>query len=213
MSRMGYRRRSVLLPVPLFLCGLFAWVFVPGPSDNPTPGYVWQLHLPRIAASPGSGTKAIDATARFYLQRAGPLIPVVEVVNVTLFDGSGPILTTDPRYREVAEIASSTYTECGGLEQQWIVPKAEWSITASDVDAAIRTGQAIRPIPTAVLKLCGLVLTISASLWIGTIFVGNRRYDHAVSRGLCLVCGYSIGTLAVCPECGRSHDVYNDSKC
>lgn len=204
MSRIKYRRRSVLLPMLLFLCGLAACVFVPRPRGNPAPRLVLQMGLPRIAASPGSGTKAIDATACFYLQRAGPLIPVVEVVNVTLVDGSELILTTDPRYPAVADVASSRLSDHLRLGREWFFPNGEWSTTASDIQDAIRTGQSVRLLPMSVVKLCGLLTTVTAALWIGTIFVGNRRYKHAIARGLCLGCGYSIGTLAICPECGRA---------
>ena len=204
MIRVKHRKRSVLFQVLLLLGGLFAWVFVPGPSGNPAAGLVLQMGLLRIAASPSSGTKAIDATARIHLKRAGPLVPVVEVVNVTLVEGSEPILTTDPRYPAVADVASSSFSEYCSLGREWFFPRGEWSTTASDVHDAIRTGVSVRLLPKSVVKLCGLMATIAATLWIVAIFISNRRYKHAIVRGLCLGCGYSIGTLALCPECGRA---------
>jgi hypothetical protein len=49
-----------------------------------------------------------------------------------------------------------------------------------------------------------LYASLAAAVWLLCRARSTLRRRHRIRRGLCLACGYAVGGLPICPECGRS---------
>jgi hypothetical protein len=211
MSLMKHRRRSVLLPMLLLLAGLWAWVCVPNPRGGFSGEFGFEFTRPIDSLRPMGGQlpRFVDVRVRWECRRAGRFSPLLDITQATVVDHStGLSLEDDPDFTHIVNRALTMHPD--SVKVQWTSDSpldGLWRNSVSGIHSAIRTGRSVRLVSQGVVNFSGIGASIIATLWIVAIFISNRRYERAVSRGLCLGCGYSIGTLAVCPECGRASGV------
>lgn len=129
--------------------------------------------------------------------------PRVGEVSAAIYRSGWPMLAMERR--QVREARGATNRE------QWVVSGAGGPGSGIAVPDPLRPllPAATRPfrhrIPLVPLPLGFAVNTVLAAGAMYAVLFGPQHLVRARRRtlGLCLICGYDVGPLAVCPECGE----------